>query len=146
MRSFKVYSLGIVEIYNRVIMLYILSPEIIYLINWKFAPWTTFTSHLHHPAPTSGNPQSVLCFYEFLFLLDLYITEVIQHLCFSDLFSIMPSKSSHAVEMQDFLFYGGMIVHSIYELHFLYLFISWTDVLAIVNNAMTAFWEGDLFP
>ena len=106
MRSFKVYSPGIVEIYNRVIMLYILSAEIIYLINWKFAPWTTFTSHLHHPTPTSGNPQSVLCFYEFLFLLDLYITEVIQHLCFSDLFSITPSKSSHAVEMQDFLFYG----------------------------------------
>ena len=50
-------------------------------INWKFVPFDPL-----HPAPTSGNHQSVLCIYElgflFLFLEITHISEIIQYLSF----------------------------------------------------------------
>ena len=72
MRTFNVYSLNDFQIYSIVLtivtMLYITSPELIYLITGSLYLLTTFTRFLHPLPPATSNHQSVLCFCEFGFL------------------------------------------------------------------------------
>lgn len=63
MRSFKIYTLSNFQIYNavwltRVTMLYVTSPELIYLTTKCSYLLTTFIHCAHH-LPTSGKHQSV---------------------------------------------------------------------------------------
>ena len=71
MRTFKIYSLSNVQIYNTVLLttvtlLYITSRRLVYLIAGSLYLLTIFTHFTHPPQhPTSGKHQPVLCFYEF---------------------------------------------------------------------------------
>ena len=67
MKTFKIYSLSNFQIYSTVLltvvtMLYITFLRLLFIYNWKFAPFVhPPISHSHALAPASGNHQSVLC-------------------------------------------------------------------------------------
>ena len=72
MRTLKIYFLSNFQIYNIVLltlvtMLCITPPGLICLITGSLYLLTTFTNFSHSPPPTSGNHQSVLCIYKFMF-------------------------------------------------------------------------------
>ena len=67
-------------------MLYIISPWLTFY-TWKFVLLTTFTHIAHHPLPTSGSHQSVLCICDLGFFI-FYIphkSEIIQYVWYSEI-------------------------------------------------------------
>ena len=70
MKTFKIYSFSNFQIYNKVlltivIMFYITSPELIYLITGSLYLLTPFTYFAYPPAPASDSHQFFLCICEF---------------------------------------------------------------------------------
>lgn len=98
--NFQIYSIWLLTI---VIMLYITSPELIYLISGSLYLLTTFT-HFPHPSPPPQATTNLFCFYEFSFFYILHMSEIIQYFFFwFIILSIMPSEFILVIENQNFL-------------------------------------------
>ena len=82
MKTFKIYSLSNFQIYNRVslitvTMVYATFPWLIYFITESLYFLTTFTQFGPPATPTSGNRQSLLCIFEFVFCCCCWVIYVI---------------------------------------------------------------------
>lgn len=130
-------------------MLYIRSPELIYLIPGSLQLLTTFPHFPHPLALASGNHQSILCFYEFFFFFQIpHINEIIQYSSFSVTYCTQHFLKVHSccLKWQDFcLLYAESIdIYTHIHMHaqdtfslsiHLPMGTSYFHVLTIISNA-----------
>ena len=76
MRSFKIYSLKLLNLQYSIINLVTMLYRTYFI---SLYPLTTFTHFPHPTSPASGNHQSVLCFYGLFYCIP-HISELIQYL------------------------------------------------------------------
>ena len=130
--TFKIYFISNFQVYKVytsistiVTVLYITSPELIYLITGNWYALTTVTGLPH--IVISGSHQSIPCFYEVSFFNSPHLSEIIQYYSLSlwlIVLSVMPSEFISVLQMSGFTsFYGWYIFHCVYMPHFLYLLV-----------------------
>ena len=143
-RIVRVSSANHIAMLTIIIMLYIISLLLIYLINWKFVPFDHFHPIPFLPSSSSNHkPDLFFCFF-FLSWFDIYVRSYSICLCLTYSHSIMPSRSiyvgSQIAEFPSLLWLNSTVLYRYVNHNFLIHSsvdgcLSCFYVLTIVGNA-----------